>query len=180
MLHLSICPSSLDHQEFQGLLSIHSVLCCHFPFFFIFIFSSWWVQGLQDEIKLVPLILQNRPAWYSEKVYPPNKVNTSFLYASLMLPFTVIRHSYPIFQEMIHYSLIFLSIFVDNIAGGHQRKKKKNPAMHQSNKFPVKNPQSRVYSWGSMSCNSIVFEALSILLCSRMALVKLFMMALVK
>jgi hypothetical protein len=94
--------------------------------------------------------------------------------------FTVIRHSYPIFQETIHYSLIFLSIFVDNIAGGHQRKKKKNHAMHQSNKFPVKNPQSRVYSWGSMSCNSIVFEALSILLCSRMALVKLFMMALVK
>ena len=32
LLHLSICPSSLDHQEFQGLLSIHSVLCCHFPF----------------------------------------------------------------------------------------------------------------------------------------------------
>jgi hypothetical protein len=38
MLHLSICPSSLDHQEFQGLLSIHSVLCCHFPFFFIYFF----------------------------------------------------------------------------------------------------------------------------------------------
>lgn len=38
MLHLSICPSSLDHQEFQGLLSIHSVLCCHFPFLFIYFF----------------------------------------------------------------------------------------------------------------------------------------------
>ncbi|KAK6933297.1 Glutathione S-transferase, N-terminal [Dillenia turbinata] len=32
------------------------------------------VKGLQDKIKLVPIDLQNRPAWYKEKVYPPNKV----------------------------------------------------------------------------------------------------------
>ncbi|KAK3445318.1 hypothetical protein EUGRSUZ_A01199 [Eucalyptus grandis] len=32
------------------------------------------MQGLQDEIKLVPLNLQDRPAWYKEKVYPMNKV----------------------------------------------------------------------------------------------------------
>ncbi|KAK3409024.1 hypothetical protein EUGRSUZ_J01142 [Eucalyptus grandis] len=31
-------------------------------------------QGLQDQIKLVPIDLQNRPAWYKEKVYPANKV----------------------------------------------------------------------------------------------------------
>ncbi|VFQ61931.1 unnamed protein product [Cuscuta campestris] len=31
-------------------------------------------KGLQKEIKLVPLDLQNRPAWYKEKVYPENKV----------------------------------------------------------------------------------------------------------
>ncbi|KDP29054.1 hypothetical protein JCGZ_16443 [Jatropha curcas] len=31
-------------------------------------------KGLQDKIKLVPLDLQNRPAWYGEKVYPANKV----------------------------------------------------------------------------------------------------------
>ncbi|KAJ4825967.1 Glutathione S-transferase L3 [Turnera subulata] len=31
-------------------------------------------KGLQDQIKLVPINLQNRPAWYGEKVYPPNKV----------------------------------------------------------------------------------------------------------
>ncbi|XP_073113317.1 protein IN2-1 homolog B-like isoform X4 [Elaeis guineensis] len=30
-------------------------------------------QGLQEKIKLVPIDLQNRPAWYKEKVYPPNK-----------------------------------------------------------------------------------------------------------
>ncbi|KAH9687109.1 glutathione S-transferase L3 [Citrus sinensis] len=32
------------------------------------------LQGLQDKIKLVPLNLQDRPAWYKEKVYPVNKV----------------------------------------------------------------------------------------------------------
>ncbi|XP_039027995.1 glutathione S-transferase L3-like isoform X2 [Hibiscus syriacus] len=30
--------------------------------------------GLQDKIKLVPIELKNRPAWYKERVYPPNKV----------------------------------------------------------------------------------------------------------
>ncbi|GAB4854886.1 Glutathione S-transferase L2, chloroplastic [Ancistrocladus abbreviatus] len=31
-------------------------------------------KGLQDKIKLVPIDLQNRPAWYKERVYPANKV----------------------------------------------------------------------------------------------------------
>ncbi|KAL9331927.1 hypothetical protein ACSQ67_001537 [Phaseolus vulgaris] len=31
-------------------------------------------KGLQDKIELVPIDLQNRPAWYKEKVYPENKV----------------------------------------------------------------------------------------------------------
>ncbi|GAB2250637.1 hypothetical protein Droror1_Dr00016887 [Drosera rotundifolia] len=31
-------------------------------------------KGLQDKIKLVPIDLQDRPAWYKEKVYPANKV----------------------------------------------------------------------------------------------------------
>ncbi|KAL0309782.1 UNVERIFIED_CONTAM: Thylakoid membrane protein TERC, chloroplastic [Sesamum radiatum] len=31
-------------------------------------------KGLEDEIKLVPIDLQDRPAWYKEKVYPENKV----------------------------------------------------------------------------------------------------------
>ncbi|KAK7337012.1 hypothetical protein VNO77_17569 [Canavalia gladiata] len=31
-------------------------------------------KGLQDTIELVPIDLQNRPAWYKEKVYPENKV----------------------------------------------------------------------------------------------------------
>jgi len=31
------------------------------------------LQGLQDEIKLVPLSLTDKPAWYREKVYPVDK-----------------------------------------------------------------------------------------------------------
>ncbi|KAG5239766.1 protein IN2 [Salix suchowensis] len=31
-------------------------------------------KGLQEKIKLVPIDLQDRPAWYKEKVYPTNKV----------------------------------------------------------------------------------------------------------
>ncbi|CAK8571533.1 unnamed protein product [Lathyrus sativus] len=31
-------------------------------------------KGLQDKIELVPIDLQNRPAWYKEKVYSENKV----------------------------------------------------------------------------------------------------------
>nr|XP_043634044.1 glutathione S-transferase L3-like [Erigeron canadensis] len=31
-------------------------------------------KGLQEKIKLVPIDLKNRPEWYKEKVYPPNKV----------------------------------------------------------------------------------------------------------
>ncbi|XP_061348563.1 protein IN2-1 homolog B-like isoform X1 [Gastrolobium bilobum] len=31
-------------------------------------------KGLQDQIQLVPIDLQDRPSWYKDKVYPPNKV----------------------------------------------------------------------------------------------------------
>ncbi|XP_028799415.1 protein IN2-1 homolog B-like isoform X1 [Neltuma alba] len=31
-------------------------------------------KGLQGKIQLVPIDLHDRPAWYKEKVYPPNKV----------------------------------------------------------------------------------------------------------
>ncbi|XP_022138877.1 protein IN2-1 homolog B [Momordica charantia] len=31
-------------------------------------------KGLQNKIQLVPIDLQDRPLWYKEKVYPPNKV----------------------------------------------------------------------------------------------------------
>ncbi|KAL6652803.1 hypothetical protein ACP70R_011728 [Stipagrostis hirtigluma subsp. patula] len=31
-------------------------------------------KGLQDNIKIIPIYLEDRPAWYKEKVYPENKV----------------------------------------------------------------------------------------------------------
>ncbi|GAU37034.1 hypothetical protein TSUD_207410 [Trifolium subterraneum] len=31
-------------------------------------------KGLQEKIELVPIDLQDRPSWYKDKVYPPNKV----------------------------------------------------------------------------------------------------------
>ena len=40
----------------------------------IFYETFYGGQGLQEKIKLVPIDLQNRPAWYKEKVYPANKV----------------------------------------------------------------------------------------------------------
>lgn len=35
-------------------------------------------QGLQDKIKLVAIHLQDKPAWYKEKLYPENKVHFDF------------------------------------------------------------------------------------------------------
>ncbi|KAI5560908.1 hypothetical protein POPTR_016G083500v4 [Populus trichocarpa] len=69
-------PPSLDATAeqpplFDGTTKLYTCYTCPFA-------HRVWItrnfKGLQDEIKLVPLILQNRPAWYSEKVYPPNKV----------------------------------------------------------------------------------------------------------
>lgn len=32
------------------------------------------IKGLQEKIKLVPIDLKNRLAWYKKKVYPANKI----------------------------------------------------------------------------------------------------------
>lgn len=48
------------------------------------IFLYYWLQheqGLQDKIELVPIDLQNRPAWYKEKVNPANKVPLHWLFS---------------------------------------------------------------------------------------------------
>ncbi|XVF88158.1 hypothetical protein PTKIN_Ptkin19aG0027800 [Pterospermum kingtungense] len=37
------------------------------------------LEGLQDKIKLVPLKLQNRPAWYKEKIYAENKADIAYI-----------------------------------------------------------------------------------------------------
>ncbi|KAG6697173.1 hypothetical protein I3842_09G186000 [Carya illinoinensis] len=69
-------PASLDATSeppplFDGTTRLYSCYTCPFA-------QRVWItrnfKGLQDEIKLVPLNLGNRPAWYQEKVYPENKV----------------------------------------------------------------------------------------------------------
>lgn len=56
---------------FDGTTRLYTCYSCPFA-------QRVWItrnfKGLQDEIKLVALNLYNRPAWYGEKVYPPNKV----------------------------------------------------------------------------------------------------------
>ncbi|XWS43657.1 hypothetical protein CRYUN_Cryun16bG0122000 [Craigia yunnanensis] len=56
---------------FDGTTRLYTSYTCPFA-------QRVWItrnyKGLQDKIKLVPLNLQNRPAWYKEKVYPANKV----------------------------------------------------------------------------------------------------------
>lgn len=71
-----IRPPSLDSTSqppplFDGTIRLYISYICPFA-------QRAWitrnVKGLQDKIELVPIDLQNRPAWYKEKVYPQNKV----------------------------------------------------------------------------------------------------------
>ncbi|KAL4296618.1 hypothetical protein GQ457_12G009130 [Hibiscus cannabinus] len=56
---------------FDGTTRLYMAYACPFA-------QRVWItrnyKGLQEKIKLVPLNLQNKPAWYKEKVYPENKV----------------------------------------------------------------------------------------------------------
>ncbi|XP_042511608.1 glutathione S-transferase L3-like [Macadamia integrifolia] len=56
---------------FDGTTRLYTAYICPFA-------QRAWIarnyKGLQDKMKLVPLDLDNRPTWYREKVYPPNKV----------------------------------------------------------------------------------------------------------
>ncbi|XP_057476909.1 glutathione S-transferase L3-like [Actinidia eriantha] len=69
-------PPSLDSTSdppaiFDGTTRLYISYACPYA-------QRVWItrncKGLQDKIKLVPIDLQNRPTWYKEKVYPPNKV----------------------------------------------------------------------------------------------------------
>ncbi|KAK6778648.1 hypothetical protein RDI58_025366 [Solanum bulbocastanum] len=71
-----IRPASLDSTSeppalFDGTTRLYISYVCPFA-------QRPWItrnfKGLQDKIELVPIDLQNRPVWYKEKVYPPNKV----------------------------------------------------------------------------------------------------------
>lgn len=71
-----VLPPALDSTSdqpplFDGSTRLYISYSCPFA-------QRTWItrnyKGLEDKIKLVPINLQNRPAWYKEKVYPPNKV----------------------------------------------------------------------------------------------------------
>ncbi|XP_072984888.1 protein IN2-1 homolog B-like isoform X1 [Typha latifolia] len=73
---MEILPPSLDSTAeppnlFDGTTRLYTSYICPYA-------QRTWIarnyKGLQEKIKLVPIDLQNRPAWYKEKVYPPNKV----------------------------------------------------------------------------------------------------------
>ncbi|PIA55730.1 hypothetical protein AQUCO_00700205v1 [Aquilegia coerulea] len=71
-----IIPKALDATSdppalFDGTTRLYTSLLCPYA-------QRVWitrnVKGLQDEIKLVPIDVGNRPAWYKEKINPANKV----------------------------------------------------------------------------------------------------------
>ncbi|KAK1396346.1 GST N-terminal domain-containing protein [Heracleum sosnowskyi] len=71
-----VLPPALDSTSeppaiFDGITRLYISYTCPYA-------QRTWItrncKGLQDTIQLVPIDLQNRPAWYKEKVYPANKV----------------------------------------------------------------------------------------------------------
>lgn len=52
------------------------------------------MQGLEDKIKLVPIDLLNRPAWYKEKLYPENKVFNLLIQENKLLSSHPIDHDF--------------------------------------------------------------------------------------
>jgi len=82
---------------FDGTTRLYTYLPCPFA-------QRVWIsrnyKGLQDKIKLVPIDLRNRPAWYKEKVYPENKVPS-------------LEHNNKITGE----SLVLLKYLEDNFEG---------------------------------------------------------------
>ncbi|CAL9133105.1 unnamed protein product, partial [Musa textilis] len=71
-----VLPPILDSTSeppalFDGTTRLYIAYTCPFA-------QRTWIarnyKGLQEKIKLVPIDLDNKPAWYKEKVYPANKV----------------------------------------------------------------------------------------------------------
>ncbi|CAD5184070.1 unnamed protein product, partial [Musa acuminata subsp. malaccensis] len=71
-----VLPPSLDSTSkppaiFDGTTRLYISYVCPYA-------QRTWIarnyKGVQENIKLVPIDLENKPAWYKEKVYPANKV----------------------------------------------------------------------------------------------------------
>ncbi|KAJ1443869.1 Thioredoxin-like superfamily [Sesbania bispinosa] len=67
----TLSPTSEPPPIFDGTTRLYMSYSCPFA-------QRVWItrnhKGLQDKIRLVPIDLQNKPAWYKEKVHPENKV----------------------------------------------------------------------------------------------------------
>ncbi|CAL5377393.1 unnamed protein product [Camellia sinensis] len=70
-----VLPPALDSTSDPPAIFDGTTRCCTFPTYARKPNVRGLPEtGLQEKIKLVPTDLQNRPTWYKEKVYPPNKV----------------------------------------------------------------------------------------------------------
>ncbi|XP_054824210.1 glutathione S-transferase L3-like [Prosopis cineraria] len=71
VLPLPLTSTSPPPPLFDGTTRLYVSYTCPFA-------QRVWItrnyKGLQDKIKLVAINLQDRPAWYKDKVYPENKV----------------------------------------------------------------------------------------------------------
>ncbi|XP_027365002.1 protein IN2-1 homolog B-like isoform X2 [Abrus precatorius] len=66
-----LTSTSLPPSLFDGTTRLYISYTCPYA-------QRVWItrncKGLEEKIQLVPIDLQDRPSWYKEKVYPPNKV----------------------------------------------------------------------------------------------------------
>ena len=93
VVRLPLCATCMDHKELQGTADrvrsswasfdpwVHALLIGEKNQYMLL---NWNVialghQGLQEEIKLVPMDMADKPAWY-KKVYPKNEVRLDSRY----------------------------------------------------------------------------------------------------
>jgi len=88
---MPICPATLECQEYQGFYHADPLFCVgssSIDIRYNYAMTETIENKMQgiSEIQIVTIDLQDRPAWYKEKVYPPNKVGSCF-YVYLILFF---------------------------------------------------------------------------------------------
>ncbi|CAL5388067.1 unnamed protein product [Camellia sinensis] len=90
----TVLPPALDSTSepppvFDGTIRLYISYTCPFA-------QRAWIarnhKGLQDKIKLVAIKLQNRPAWYKEKVYPENKEIKPTAVGRIQIPMQQSQH----------------------------------------------------------------------------------------
>ncbi|KAJ9184213.1 hypothetical protein P3X46_003961 [Hevea brasiliensis] len=110
-------PTAEQPPLFDGTIRLYVAYICPYA-------QRVWIirnnKGLQDKIKLIPLNLQSRPAWYEEKVYPPisldliNYLDSNFEGQSL-LPDDPAKREFA--EELLAYSDTFNKIVFTSFKG---------------------------------------------------------------